>query len=109
MIDSNAAVRLLSDDYARSVLDELDEGPLSAKELVERLDISRPTVYRRLDSLESAGLVQSSISVRADGHHQRRYCVSVDRIRLTFESDGITVEANDRADRGRDVALPLHN
>ncbi|WP_254522274.1 winged helix-turn-helix domain-containing protein [Natrinema caseinilyticum] len=100
-IDADAVLSLLSNDHAQGVLDELDEHPLSARELFERLDSSRPTVYRRLDSLESAGLVRSSISVRADGHHRRRYRVAVDRVRLSFGSDGVTVEATDRTDGER--------
>jgi len=94
-IDSEEAIRLLSDDHARRVLDELDEAPLPASELVERLNSSRATVYRRLDSLESAGLVQSSISVRTDGHHRQQYSVAVDRVRLGVGRDGVTIEASD--------------
>lgn len=94
-IDGREALRLLSDSHARRVLDELDDDRLSASELAERLDSSRATVYRRLDSLESAGLVRSSIGVRADGHHRQRYRIAVDRVRLGFGSDGITVEASD--------------
>jgi len=94
-IDAEATLELLSDDHARRVLDELDEEPLPASELVERLESSRATVYRRLDSLESAGLVRSSISVRADGHHRQRYRVAVDRLRLGFGNDGVAVEATD--------------
>lgn len=106
-MDADAILELLSDDHARSVLDELDEAPRSANELVERLDSSRTTVYRRLDSLESAGLVRSSISVRANGHHRHRYRIAVDRVCLGFGGDGSTVEASDRVDRGRDAVSPL--
>jgi len=108
-IDAEAALRLLSDDHARRVLDELDEEPLSARELAERLESSRATVYRRLNSLESAGLVRSSIDVRAGGHHRRRYRIAVDRVRLGFGDGGVTVEAGDRLDRDRDVVPTLHS
>ncbi|WP_239642090.1 ArsR/SmtB family transcription factor [Natrinema versiforme] len=101
-------LELLSDDHARCVLDELGEAPRSASELVERLDSSRATVYRRLDSLESAGLVRSSISVQANGHHRQRYRIAVDRVRLGFDSDGITLEESARGDRGCDVVSPVH-
>jgi DNA-binding transcriptional ArsR family regulator len=106
-MDAARILELLSDDHARSVLDELDAGPRSASELVERLDSSRATVYRRLDGLESAGLVRSSISVRANGHHRHRYRIAVDRVWLEFGGDGITVEARDRDDRGRDAVPPV--
>ncbi|OAQ51310.1 hypothetical protein HTG_17385 [Natrinema mahii] len=106
-IDAAATLELLSDDHARRLLDELDGEPLSATELAARLDSSRATVYRRLDSLEDAGLVRSAMSVRADGHHRQRYRVVVDRVRLAFGSDGLTIEASDRLERERDSDSPL--
>ncbi|OLZ39274.1 transcriptional regulator [Natrinema saccharevitans] len=108
-IDADATLELLSDDHARRLLDELDGEPLSATELAARLDSSRATVYRRLDSLEDAGLVRSAMSVRADGHHRRRYRVVVDRVRLEFGSDGLTIEASDRVECERDIHPPLHS
>jgi DNA-binding transcriptional ArsR family regulator len=90
--DHEAMLSLVSDEYARSILDALGEQPLSARELVERLEASRATVYRRLDTLESAGVVESSMSIHPDGHHRKEFRITVEQVRLTFGSDGITVE-----------------
>jgi predicted transcriptional regulator len=49
-------------------------------------------VYRRLDTLESAGVVESSMSIHPDGHHRKEFRITVEQVRLTFGSDGITVE-----------------
>ncbi|ELZ16906.1 transcriptional regulator TrmB [Natrinema thermotolerans DSM 11552] len=103
VIDTETALDLLSDDHARRLLDELDGNQLSATELAERADSSRATVYRRLDSLEDAGLVRSAMSVRADGHHRQRYHIAVDRVRLEFGSDGLAIEASDRVERDRNI------
>ena len=94
--DHEAMLSLMSDDYARSILDALGEQPLAARELVERLDVSRATVYRRLDTLESAGVVESSMSIHPDGHHRNEYRLTVEQMQLTFGSDGITVELTAR-------------
>jgi predicted transcriptional regulator len=90
--DHDAVLSLMSDDYARSILDALAEQPLSARELVERLDASRATVYRRLDRLDSAGVVESSMSIHPEGHHRKEFRITVERMYLTFGSDGVTVE-----------------
>jgi Fe2+ or Zn2+ uptake regulation protein len=51
--------------------------------------MSRATVYRRLDRLESAGVLESSMRIDLDGHHRKRYRVVVDRLQLCVESDGL--------------------
>ncbi|SFS92258.1 hypothetical protein SAMN04488556_3396 [Halostagnicola kamekurae] len=35
------------------------------------------------------------MSVEVDGHHRQQYHVAVNRLRLTFESNGVTVKAGD--------------
>lgn len=91
-VDEETMLSLMSDNYARSILDALGDQPLCARELVERLDASRPTVYRRLDRLESAGIVDSSMSVHPEGHHRKQFRVAVEDVHLNFGSGGVTVE-----------------
>jgi response regulator of citrate/malate metabolism len=93
-LDTPAVLSLLSDEYARRVLRVLVDESQSAAELVDRLDMSRATVYRRLDRLESAGILGSSMCFDPDGHHRQQFHVLVNRLQLVFESDGIALEAN---------------
>lgn len=72
----------------------LADGPRAASELVDELTISRPTVYRRLDRLESAGLVESSMRIREGGHHRKRFHLAVDSAEVGFDGDGLTVEVS---------------
>ena len=97
-VDGEQLLALLSDDYARRVLDALGAEPLPARAVVERVDASRATVYRRLDSLESAGVVESAVSVDADGHHRHRFRLAVERARLSFGPDGVSVEVDPRGE-----------
>mgnify|MGYP000342028491 FL=1 len=90
---------LLSDEYTRKILNALAERPLAARELVTRLDVSRATVYRRLDDLESAGVVVSSMTVHPEGHHRKRFRVAVDEMNVTFGTEGVRVEAHCADDR----------
>lgn len=91
--DTGEVLSLLGDEYTRTVLETLKtEGPLSAVDLVERLDASRATVYRRLDRLESSGILESTMRVDLDGHHRQQYRVTVDRARFQFGADGVSVQ-----------------
>jgi DNA-binding HxlR family transcriptional regulator len=67
----DALLELLSDAYACRLLCVLDDGPLSADALVDRCEMSRPTVYRRLDRLTDVGLVEARQSVSPMGTHRR--------------------------------------
>jgi DNA-binding transcriptional ArsR family regulator len=91
-VDVTEVLSLLSDEYAREMLNVLVEDSLSARALSERLDMSRPTVYRRLNRLESAGVIESSMVIDPEGHHRKRFSVVVDRMQLLFEPDGISLE-----------------
>jgi len=92
-IDAECFLEVTSDTYARNILTILADRPTTAATLAEELDASRPTVYRRLNSLESAGLIESTIALDADGHHRKRFHVVVDSANLTFNSSGIEITA----------------
>jgi DNA-binding transcriptional ArsR family regulator len=94
-VEATEVVSLLSDEYAREVLRVLVADPLSARDLVDRLDMSRATVYRRLDRLESAGVLESSLRIDPEGHHRKRYRVVVDRLQFCVETDGLRLEISD--------------
>jgi DNA-binding transcriptional ArsR family regulator len=91
-VDTTEILSLLSDEYARETLNALVEESLSARALSERLNMSRATIYRRLNRLESAGVIESSMIVDPEGHHRKRFSVVVDRMQLLFEPDGVSLE-----------------
>lgn len=92
-IDPTDTLALLSDEYARDILEVLGDEPLPAREIYNRLDVSRATVYRRLERLESAGLVASSTAIHPDGHHREQFSLALDRIHVQFGHDGPTAAA----------------
>ena len=87
---SGDLLELLSDEYTRDVLTCLGGSPHSARELAEELDASRATIYRRLDRLTEAGLVSSTVSIDADGHHRQQYHVAAELATILFGADGVT-------------------
>lgn len=92
-IDQEAILSLLSDEYARRILDALSRESLSARELTDRTGASRATVYRRLNRLEEAGVVENTMQVHPEGHHRKQFEVTIDHVDLAFDTDGVTIEA----------------
>lgn len=64
---------LLDDEYARAILAATSTRPMSAPELAEACDASRPTVYRRIDRLKQLDLVVERTRPEGDGHHVHEY------------------------------------
>ena len=91
-VEPDAVLELLSDEYARRVLESLSDRPATAPALVESMAASRATIYRRLNDLEAAGIVEAAVAVDPDGHHRKRYHLVVDDLQLRFGTDGIAID-----------------
>lgn len=89
-VDFEQLLELLSDEYACKLLCVLDENPMSASDLVEQCEMSRPTVYRRLETMAEAGIITSRQSSTADGQQRAEYSLVVDAVELHLHSDGVT-------------------
>lgn len=76
----------LDDEDCRTILRLLEE-PLTVNELTERCEIPQSTMYRKLDLLSDASLVEEQLEVRADGRHTRRYAVNFDEVRLSLTDE----------------------
>ncbi|WP_251330237.1 ArsR/SmtB family transcription factor [Haloplanus pelagicus] len=101
-IRTDEVLALLEDDYSRAILEAVHAEPRSARDLVEECEASRATIYRRLDRLDDAGLVESWLSYDADGHHRTVFEATVDAVTVGLDADGIgvTVETDDGAAEG---------
>ncbi|ERH11630.1 MAG: putative transcriptional regulator [halophilic archaeon J07HB67] len=87
-----SGLELLSDDCAREILAVVAEEPTPARRISEQLDVSRTTVYRRLDRLEEAGLLDAQLAYDPDGHHRKEFALAVDQLAVTVDTDGVSVE-----------------
>lgn len=61
----NQLLDALGDDVSRRVLQACKQKPLTAEELAETCDVSESTIYRRLETLSSLGLVERTQRVEA--------------------------------------------
>lgn len=84
---------LLDDEYTQEVLVVLGRAPQRGRDLVTACEASRPTVYRRLNRLEEAGLVEAEMTVDPDGHHCKEFRLVRDRLTVVIEDGTITVTA----------------
>jgi len=73
------------------VLQAVTEERRSGREIMEAADVSKATVYRRLEELQDAGLVESEMVVNLDGHHHEEYYALIERANISLTSDGIAV------------------
>ncbi|MDS0222294.1 winged helix-turn-helix domain-containing protein [Haloarcula sp. S1AR25-5A] len=80
---------LFGDDYTCKLLRTLRDGAMPARALAEATGMSRPTVYRRLDRLTDAGLVEERLQVASDGHHRKEFRLTVDSVAFEVTPDGI--------------------
>ncbi len=76
---------LLDDEYARSILAATSQQPMTATELSEQCEMSLSTVYRRTDTLEETGLLETQTELDTQGNHRDRYRARLQR--LTVELD----------------------
>lgn len=88
-VDVAEVLDLLADDYVCDLLRALDGEPMAARELAEACGMSRATVYRRLDRLTAAGLVDAEMCLAHDGHHRQRFRLIIDELEVSIGADGL--------------------
>ena len=90
--DAHRIVDLLSDEYAWTILEATREQPRSADTLSELCDADPSTVYRRLDRLQEAGLVEDQQELDPGGHHYKVYEATLSSVTVSLGADGFEVD-----------------
>jgi len=88
----------LEDADCRAVLEATGEEALSAAELGEHCDIPSSTVYRKVELLTEAGLLEEQLRVCRSGKHTREYRRKVDTLSLSIDADGTELRVESSAD-----------
>lgn len=97
-----AVFDLLDDEYARAILVETYDEPMSAEALAEACDASPSTVYRRIERLEDQRLLDAEQRLDPDGHHYKVYGANLQRVTVELTAEGFELDvdrAEDPADR----------
>lgn len=95
--DLPTLVDLFDDEHVRTILAATSAEPLSAAALSDRCGVSTSAVYRRVDRLVDADLLDERTRPRSDGHHDTVYVAALDRFELRVVDGDIewTVERTD--------------
>ncbi|AHG00495.1 IclR family transcriptional regulator [Halostagnicola larsenii XH-48] len=94
----------LDDPDCREIIRSLEE-PLTASELTNRCEIPQSTLYRKLELLTDATLLEESTEIRRDGHHASKYSVAFEEITLVLEDDRSLAVRIERPARTADERL----
>lgn len=86
----SAVFEALGDATCRTVLRALrqTESAMTVQELASLTDVSLTSMYRKLEKLGDAGLVEEFDELDEDGHRRSRYRSDIDQIEVALESDG---------------------
>ena len=76
---------LLDDEYARSLLSATSHEPMTAPELNNQFEMSKSTVYRRLNKLEECGLVSVVHVPDPDGNQRKQYEAQLDELTVSLD------------------------
>jgi DNA-binding transcriptional ArsR family regulator len=99
-IEAEDLLALLGDEYTYRVFEAVVEKPRTGRELIEATDASKPTVYRRLQELEEAGLVEATMNIASDGNHCKQFHAVVTSLEVTFDADGFTASVTSESCSG---------
>lgn len=80
---------LFGDEHTRRTFEAISDQPKCGRSIAEELDVSRATVYRRLDALVEADLVTAETTLAADGNHRNRYETAVTGLSVTVSDGGL--------------------
>ncbi|MFT4922813.1 MAG: putative transcriptional regulator [Haloarculaceae archaeon] len=93
-LSPDALLDVLDADYTEAILEAIHDEAKPARALVEECGASRPTIYRRLNTLQEAGLVESRMTLESDGHHRTVFEATLDSISIDVTGDGLTVSVS---------------
>lgn len=92
--DAGAVLAALEDADCRTILEATADEALTATELATRCEIPSSTVYRKLELLTDAGLLEERIRIQMGGKHASEYCRRFEEITISVsDPDGVSIDA----------------
>lgn len=93
-LDPGDVLAALHDPECREIVGTLSGASMTAKELSVELAIPVSTLYRKLNMLADASLLETSIQIRVDGKNTTEYTVAFESVTIDLDNQqvGIAVE-----------------
>jgi predicted transcriptional regulator len=88
----------LADDTMAAILELSSEEARSADELADQIEASESTVYRRIERLVDAGLLDEQLQLDKHGDHYHVYRTAIERVEARIDADGIDTRIERRED-----------
>ncbi|KAB1197273.1 MULTISPECIES: helix-turn-helix domain-containing protein [Haloferax] len=85
-----AVLSALNDDDSRRILAVCEDQPRTAQECADLCDIPLSSVYRKLEQLSDASLLDEGRRIQPDAHHPREFSTQFDSLSLSFDA-GVSV------------------
>lgn len=89
-------VDVLADDYVKTILAQTREEPKSVRALSEACGADPSTIYRRVERLREADLLEDHQQLDPDGHHYKVYSARLREVRIRLAENGYDVEIDRR-------------
>lgn len=83
---------VFSDETSRDIIALASVQPVTAEEIGDHLDLSAPTVYRRLNALIDYQLLREERHVESNGRQYRSFETTVKRVNFEVEAGEISVD-----------------
>ena len=96
---AEALLEVLADHDCRAILRATIEKPRSVTELVEACQIPSATAYRKVDRLETLGLLTQRIRIDPGGRNRTTYLVDQRpvSVNISANADSLEISTNARA------------
>lgn len=83
---------VFGDSLARRILVLASDRPVAADDLAGQLDVSEPTIYRRVNTLLEYDLLSERQVIDGDGHHYKTYETTLKRAAFEIENGGYNID-----------------
>lgn len=93
---------VFGDRIARATLVLASGQPVTVQDLADQLDVSDPTIYRRIDPLVDANLLRERQRIDDDGNQPTEYETMLEAVTFAVETSGYTIDIQVRQDLAAD-------